>query len=538
VRAGRAGRARALAVLTSLSTFSLAACGGSGGGDTPPPTGTTPAISLALGSATLSVVQGGAAGPVAVTIGRSGGFTGDVTLTATPSTGLAATPTTATLGSTATTATINVTAPAGTAPGATYSLAVRATGQGVTERTATVTVTVTAAPVTPPPATNIAFAFCGTNAPVWVAYQSGTDAWTRATGTGPTYTLPIAQRGGVAYVRPRTGGGFDTEIVYGTVAELTARGEGTCGTRTVNGSVAGVGPTDQATVSFDGATAVVSGQLPTRTYVLNNTLPGPRDLLGVYRTLNASNRFDIAKLIVRRGLDPANNGTFDVLDFGSAEAVAPASADLTITGLNGEAARAVTSGVHTSRGFLSFPFDLEAATTATTRRYYGLAAAQRQAGDLHMVTVVAPGASSSRGVTSFFADIVDRNVALGPALAPVTFNAAATAPYLRLRAQLASQADYNRLVVANFTQGSTQASLRSVQITASAGYYGGAPATWELAYPEFPAATGFDVNWALKAGVETSADATAYGGAGPLPGTPPTGASEYRLATRTQLFTP
>jgi hypothetical protein len=135
-------RNRGIRVPALLASLFLAACGGSeptdpGGNNG----GQTPSISLAVGSPTLTLAQGGT-GQVAVTITRSGGFTGAVTVSVEglPA-GITAQP--LSLGSTQTSGVLQVVA-AGTATAGSAALTVRATGTGVSAQTATVALTVTA----------------------------------------------------------------------------------------------------------------------------------------------------------------------------------------------------------------------------------------------------------------------------------------------------------------------------------------------------------------------------------------------------------
>ena len=107
----------------------------------------SPALSLALNAAALSVAQAGS-GTVGLTISRSGGFTGSVTLAA----GGAPAGVTASFdpnpipeGGSASTLTLAV---GGSVAAGTHQLTVTAQGQGVADQSATLSLTVTAAPAT------------------------------------------------------------------------------------------------------------------------------------------------------------------------------------------------------------------------------------------------------------------------------------------------------------------------------------------------------------------------------------------------------
>ncbi|MEP7380528.1 MAG: hypothetical protein ABI910_02515 [Gemmatimonadota bacterium] len=128
-----------LAVLVLVMT----ACGGGDGGTTPTPI--PQGFTVALSASTLSVEQG-AAGSVTATIGRTGSFSGTVTLAVenVPA-GMTATFSPTAITSNTTSTTLAVTAATSVAPGS-YSLTIRGQAAGVSDQTGTVSVTVTAKP--------------------------------------------------------------------------------------------------------------------------------------------------------------------------------------------------------------------------------------------------------------------------------------------------------------------------------------------------------------------------------------------------------
>ena len=139
MRVGMQEVSRLMTAMVAAAT--LAACSGGDDGGTNP----TPAISIALSSATLSVVQG-ATGTVNLTLTRTGGFTGDVSIAVEGlPTGVTSTVAPPSLGSAVSAAVITIGA-GGTATPGVISATVRATGTGVTAQTAALAITVTAAP--------------------------------------------------------------------------------------------------------------------------------------------------------------------------------------------------------------------------------------------------------------------------------------------------------------------------------------------------------------------------------------------------------
>jgi len=136
---------RIAAFLLSTYAVLVSACGG-GGDATPTPPVQNGAISVSLGVA-ASTVTGAGSTNVAVTVTRSGNFTGSVALAleGAPS-GVTGAFAPASLASGATSSTLTLTVGAGAAPGV-YSLTVRASGTGVSAVTASYTLTVQAATV-------------------------------------------------------------------------------------------------------------------------------------------------------------------------------------------------------------------------------------------------------------------------------------------------------------------------------------------------------------------------------------------------------
>ena len=544
----RAWRTARLLAGASCASLTFAACGGSDGGDGG--TGTTPAISLSVASNTLTVAQGGAAGTVAATVGRSGGFAGEVALSGTATGGLTVQVTPNTLGAAETSASVGISAPSSTAAG-TYQVTVRATGTGVTERTQTITVTVTGSGGGNP--TNVPFAFCAARVPTWVAYQSEAGPWTRSTSTNATFTMPITGRGGVAFVLPSSSGsGFETHVYYGTAAELETMGAGICsatevGSKEVIGTVSNIGPTaaDDATILFGGTgNRVLGNAAPPKSFSLQDVLDGPRDLLAVQKGPGTPIR-PVLKLIVRRGLNPANGSALATLDFAATEAFAPASASLTVGNLGSGEEVLVRTSFITDKGFLgSLPFDITDPEPTATQNYFGLPANQVQTGDLQVVSA-STTSSAAREAIGFFTDIVNRTLTLGPAMSSATIGVAATTPYVRPRAQFAAQTEYGAGAIARFQQTPSATARYVVLVVATAASTANASNQWTLALPDFTASAGYDANWAPRPGTIVSGTATVFGDRlllpnrrQVLPGGTPAAGMTFRDASRAADFTP
>lgn len=475
-----------------------------------------PAIALAVSPDALSVAQG-ATGTSTATITRSGGFAGAVDLSvAGAPTGMTVTIDPPSVPGNATTATISVSPDATVTPGD-YTLTIQGTGTGVTAQSTTLAVTVTGVP------TSATYAFCADNAPVWLAVQDGNGPWTRVTPVATnTYTFQFTSgRGGVAYVTSASGS-TDVTVLYATSAELAGTG-GTntveCTTpagKTVNGSVAGLGPStptvsDFATIVLGPSTASATEAMPT--FQLTNVPNGPHDLIASRSTFTFSGTdftSVVNRIIIRRALDPPNGSTLPVLDFGSAESFAPATANVTIGNLGTD--QALTSTALSTANGSSAAFSFTSASAAATQPYYGVPDAQLIAGDIHVLSVIAtptgPSPTTSRFASLYFRSVTDRTVTLGSVLGVPTITREAAAPYLRLRAQLPLQAEYNSAGGVSYTQGTSPSTTWSVLMTGA--YAGGA--AYDLIIPDLSGAAGWNNAWGLVPGVSTEYSVFEIGG--------------------------
>jgi hypothetical protein len=528
-------------------------------------------------------VQQGATGTSTITITRTNGFAGAVTLTTTglPNGVTAAfNPAAPTTNSSTLTFTASPTATVGAA-----TVTVRGNSGTLAEQTATVALNVTA--VTGGSG-NTTWEFCNVaDMPLWLAVQDGNGAWTRVTPTGTKFQFNIASaKGGVAFVlsttspnvasasssfaarmsttmrqelllrnRPtRTSASrsladaFTLSIFYGSQAELNSQGTNGCtpgvAGKTVNGSVANVGPTQLAFVSLGAATAFVSPASGT-TFQLKNVQGGALDLIASRLSIDLTTfATAVDKLIIRRGLNQADGSTITpTLDFNAAEAFAPVTPNLTIGNLNGEVGAGLslyfTGGF--GSGSAAAPLFVTAEPGAGPFKYYGVPAAKQAAGDLHLLEAVAyPSASNQdqyRASAVFFKDATDKTLNLGPALSQATVSAAATAPYVRFRATGAVQSEYNKSVTIDFIQSAAAAS-RTVSISATAGYLSGL-ATYDFTIPDFTTVAGWDNNWGPKAGAATEWTVTGTGYTGLGVGTPnPVEGATFLSATRAGTITP
>jgi hypothetical protein len=536
---------------------------------------------LALAPATLTVQQG-ASGNTTVNITRTGGFAGTVDLTAT---GLPAGVTAAfnPAAATANTSTLTLTA---SATATTGPATVTVTGtSGTITQTATLALTVSAAVGG---SGNTTYEFCTVaNTPLWLAVQNDAPngAWARVTPTGTKFQFNVTgTKSAVAYVTGTASGSisatslgvagklarmvqqeivakggrfarrasgytasaassmadtYTLNLVYGTQTELNQTGTNQClpGTgKTVNGTVAGlsgIGSTANVSLGPKYTSVSSSGSL---NFSLTNVPDGALDLIATRQAFNQTTfAFTVDKLIIRRGLNQANNSTIPTLDFNAAEAIAPVTPALTVGNLGTDQASALsyyfTSGGSSSAGAPLFVGGLPGAGPFT---YVGVPASSQAAGDLHLVEAVATPNGQTfdqfRYAAIYFKDPTARTVTLGAALNAPTVTVPATTPYVRFRATAAIQTEYNKFLNIQFIQSGTAS--RTVSILATTSYLNGLT-SYDFTVPDFTGVAGWDNNWGPKTGAQTTWFASAYGYTGigfgslnPLEGSTFTGAAK------------
>jgi hypothetical protein len=462
-----------------------------------------PGFTLSVNPTSLSVQQGGS-GTATVGLARSGGFTGAVNLTAVGAPGgmtVTFNPASATADqSTATITTTNAVA------SGTYALTIQGAATGLPNQTATLNVTVTAGQT----GGNVVWQFCpASGLPIWVAAQDGTGAWTRVAGNAShEYSFQITNRGGIAYVEDNGGGNFTLTVDYGTRQELQAQGSGLCEagtgqTKTINGTVVGMGATDAAAFIGLGSSSATVIPAFSLNFTLDDVEPGPVDLVGARMGEN----FQTNRLFIQRNLNPPNNSSVTV-DFAGPNSFAPATANVTFANLGSDEAMLSSMFMTANRTFTFLGFS--DASTATSRQFTGVPADRRLAGDIHWLMGFASAAGDEnpthmRMVTHAFQTLADRTFSFGAPMSAVMVNVVAAQPYARLRLSYPVQADYNSYFTAEFSQSSHDAS-----VSMSAGYAEGA-GTVNLEVPDFSGVAGWNNTWGLRPGFQTEWTMTAMG---------------------------
>jgi hypothetical protein len=488
-------------------------------------TASSTGVALALNPTSLALATGAAAKMSAVTISRTGGFTGAVGLELTGApTGMTATVNPTSVAAGANSASISVVA-ANTVPTGTYNLMLTASGTGIPSVPVMLPVAVTGSE-----SGSVTVAFCGYGGPTWVAAQNGTDPWRRVLSqSNTTYNISFPSgKGAVAVVTALGAGqGYGISVFYGTVDEFRATPApardcgGAVGTKTVLGTVAHLSRFEEVRVNLGGVGTMFRGG-GSNDFVLHGVPDGDIDLIATHLHENFSDRFEVDKVILRRNLNLADFGTITpTLDFHASEAVTLESANLTVGELNfGEGLR-ITTTYFGRGGTVASVFNACCPGALPGHLLYKGIPGTLNSGEIEQLSVIAnnnPYGGRTAGV--YFNTVTARNVTLGPALTTPTVTDDATSPYDRPRVTLASQYQYNRLITAEYSEASGDA-YRFVSVSASANYYGSAPTTWDLTFPDLSSAPGFQNDWALQTSHANNWSVSAYGGKVPFGDTPP-----------------
>src|SRR5947199_7896584 len=362
--------------------------------------------------------------------------------------------------------------------------------------------TLPSAPPPPPPPISVAVAYC--IQPAWVAFQDGEGAWTQAqptpSGSNTTFRSEFSAGRGAIATLSRVGDNMTgLSVLYGTPAELVTAGDTNsrdCGppqAKTLLGTAAGLDTNETAFVaaSFNSRVRVSVD----RSFELKGLASGPRDLLAT-RTTRTDGSDAITRFILRRDIDVPDSTTLPVLDFASAEAFAPAVANVSLNGLGAEAAASGTR-LLTNHDELALSL-LIGPTTDVTRPYVALPESQLLANDLQILaaSVSAATTGSARSATLYFLSPTDRTLTLGAPLIPPTFSTVASVPALRLRAHFVPQSDYDRSAFVSYQQGTTT----FVVISMTAAYAALTATGYDLVVPDLSGAVGFDPAWSLHPG--------------------------------------
>jgi hypothetical protein len=359
------------------------------------------------------------------------------------------------------------------------------------------------------PTTTVEVAYCTALQPTWVAFQDGNGAWTPAqpviAGNKVTFQHEFStDHGAIATVRTLQPDVTSLSVQYGLVAELTLFGDTNpshCGAdipKTLLGTVAGLDTNDFAAVNAGFGSREIVGPLRgtgNNRFSLDALIPGPQDILATRTTLAVNGISTLTGIILRRTPDLPDGTTLPPLDFTSAEAFAPAIANVTINGLGAEGATVVTR-LRTAHGENEIS-SLSNSETAATRTFHAIPEARLEPGDLQSAIATTNPSSHQAGrmAITYFHAPVDQTLTLGAPVVVPALSTVATTPSLRLRAKFDSQQDYDRTAAITYQQGQ-----HSVSVVMTAAYAALDPAGYDLIVPDLSTVAGFDARWPLRAG--------------------------------------
>jgi hypothetical protein len=454
-----------------------------------------PSFTLALDPSTVTITAGGNATST-VTLTPTD-FTGNIALTVEGApTGLTAAfnPSPAT-----TTSVLTITTVAALVPG-TYNLTIRGTATGLTDRTAALTVNVVAAGTG---TITLNFAACpAAERPVWLAAQDGSGPWTRVTGSNDAYQFTMVQsKGGVAFATVS-----DSSIV---TVEYFTEGDLHQGTldyvvrldrcpvlngESLSGIVTGLAAAEVASVSFGSARTSVTGNT---TAQLSNAEDGTLDLVGFKSAANAPGTG--SRMLLRRGINPANGGSVGTVDFAGSESFAPASATMTISNLGATENYKHAMHYYTAGGATNCEVGrlyVEVPATGSTFTAFGAPAANQVGTDWHAVSLFTyAGTNSFRTLHQYFQALGPQTLTLGSVLPVPTITSLAGA-YKRLQAALTMPAEYqSRASLRYQDQGGTRP---LVIVSATMAWFGSSSVS--LSLPDFAGVSGWDNAWAPSSG--------------------------------------
>lgn len=323
-------------------------------------------------------------------------------------------------------------------------------------------------------------------APIWVAQQDGTGNWTVVTPNGGNYRFSfLSAKGAIAWVSGPAPY-FNTNVYYGTVADLAANAAGSCYAplRNLSVNVNGLNAGERAEVSlgWNSGSATGPGSKTVSVSAQNSLM----DLVAVLHRTGAP----AAKVVIRRGI-AATTMAVDPIDFGSAEAFDTERPALTINGVSGEPVTFAQwyYGTNASRNQLFYGD----ASSAPPTSYAAIPAAKQQAGDLHELfayttATLAGGVVRTRSVDAYRHDGGSRTIDLPaiPSSAP-SVSVVSTSGYAKLRGQLAVPTGSKMIEL--WYSRSNGTSSATVAVMASTGYLASSNA--DLTVPDLSSLAGW-----------------------------------------------
>lgn len=443
-----------------------------------------PTGGFTLGSVADASVQQGGSTTRTVDIARTGGFTGDVTITVegVPS-GVTATPAPATTSGASSTITIDV---SGSAATGTSTLTVRGTATGRPDATTTFGLTITA----PPAIRELAFDYsmCDfTEMPVWVAVQDGpSGAWTRVTGSADVYGFTVtAATFGIATVVDAPGA-TDLSVSYFGEAQIEDDLIDVCPpppSKIVSGTAAGtVGLTS---ISLGGSGTVLFTSGP---FQLAGVPDGEQDLVG----FSIASGGTAGRMLIQRDLDIPGGGSVGTVDFATGGFDA-ASATITLSGLGaGASGFAGMDYASSSAGSMCAVSSLHSGIAGASFTALGAPPTERASDEYHVASVTVTDGDHTKVLRESFGALGDRTVVMPADLPmPTMTDATGGAGYLRLQAEYDLPAEYDGLTFFGYSVDTWNMVLFATGDAFSTDV--------SLTMPDFSGVDGWDDMWAIPA---------------------------------------
>lgn len=363
------------------------------------------------------------------------------------------------------------------------------------------------------------------------------------TGSNGTFMIDIqSDRGAVAFVSSDEANAYHTTVHYASKEQLEAMGTVVCDGKMIHGSLSAPvsgGFLDFVTVNLGQSSATLA--FGEKDFELLNVADGPLDL---FAAKGAYLGGGTPRIIIRRGIDLPNHGTITPpLDF-AGEGFDAAQATLTLNGMNGEQAIALTTyalGLDGTRGSGAIHTET-IGSGATQRTIYGVPQARQADGDLHILVAATFGGAAFpppplRAVTRLFSTLANQTLTLGPTQTAPTVSAPNTAPYVRPQVSYPIQAEYDRHWSAGFTQAG--AGTRGATLTMTSDYHGGG-GTLVLTVPDFSGVAGWNNAWGMVPGSQVTWQFNASGWTlpGGIDSAPSADGAEVLSSSRWGTFTP
>lgn len=478
--------------------------------------------SVTLSNSAINVAQGGG-GQSTVVLARQNSNAGNVTLSASG----APSGMTVSFGEspTAAGATSVTVAAGGSVAAGTYDISISGTQPGLTPTPAPATLAVTV--IAPPSTSNISIPFCADEVPAWFAYRNEGFLWQPVTTSGSAFTFAATEKVSIAFAYA-FGNASDVRFYNATRAELAGITDRDCaGPKSHAGTTANIAAGQTGLVTLGGAFDIVTSNA----FLLEGVADRPLDLVAT-RGILASGQFTPDRMVIRRGINLANNASIPVVDFAAAESVVPASNALSVSGVESNETVYVENVFHGTTVTTGLLFTSE--NTSSTHTMYSAPAASLTAGDVHALYIDAFNGSGTAAHTlvTHFASTGDRVETLGPLLTSPTVTAALIAPYLRERGQLQSQSDYPTAARFVYLQG-TSGAPKFVVVVTTAAHLGALPSTWDITVPDVSGVAGFNTGWMHTSGPGITFSAEAFSASGSLLfGAAPSVGDVVRLAYR------